>query len=217
MAVEILEDVKGGTHLEIDHGERFRGWYSFKAPVREEEIPLNYKDTDLKYKFSICDHNFRFVMSPKIEFAGGLITYSDGERKLGVFRFPRDQEGKFCAPICLDQKKLDEMIEESKKNIEKMLSMKPPVVFNAFKIPQYGFELFDLDVQAQERISEFTDIDFVESLKREHERFIAEKVEKIKSKILSIPNYLLILRNVLDRQWKDFNEVSIATDKIIHI
>ena len=194
--IEELIDVEGGTHLEIDHGGRFRGWYSFKVPVREEEIPFNYKDTDLKYKFSICDHNFRFVMPPKIEFAGGLITYSGGERKLGVFRFPRNQDGKFCAPVCLDQKKLDEMIEESKKNIEEMLSMKPPVVFNAFKIPQYGFELFDLDLQAQERISELTDIDFVESLKREHECFIAEKVEKIKSKILSISNYLLILHKM---------------------
>ena len=64
---------------------------------------------------------------------------------------------------------------------------------------------------------EITDIDFVESLKREHEKVVAEKVSEIKSRILSIPNYLLILKNVLDRRWKDLDEVSLATDKIIHI
>lgn len=215
MAIEILEDIKGAVHLEPFHGERFRGWYLFKTALRKEWVWLNYKDK--KYEFTVCDFNFRFVMPSKIEFADGLISYSEGERLLGVFRFPRDKHGKFCAPICLDQKKLDEMIEESKKDIEEMLSMKPPLVFEAFRIPQYGFELPDLDSQATERISELTDIDYVGSLKKEHEKIIAQKTEEIKAKILSIPNYLLILRNVLDRHWKDFDEVSRMTDKIIHI
>ena len=217
MAIEVLEDVKGGTHLEIDHGDRFCGWYSFKTEVRKEEIPLNYKKTGLRYEFSICDYNYRFVMPSKIEFVGGLITYSDGERNLGVFRYPRNSDGKFCAPLSLDEKKLDEMVSSSKEELDKLLTMKPPLVFEAFRIPQYGFELFDLSLQAREGISELTDIDFVETLKREHERIIAEKIEEIKSKILSIPNYLLILQNVLDCQWKDFNEVSLMTDKILFI
>jgi hypothetical protein len=217
MAMEELIDVEGGTHLEIEHGERFLGWYSFKTPIRKEEIPLNYKKTALKYEFTICDYNFRFVMPPKIEFVDGFITYSDGERELGIFRFPRDQDGKFCAPISLDQKKLDEMVNSPKEELDKLLLMKPPLVFEAFRIPQYGFELFDLDAQARERISKLTDIDFVESLKREHGDFIVEKTKKIKSNILSICNYLLILRNVLDHQWKDFNEISLMTNKIIHI
>lgn len=214
MAIEVLEDVKGGIHLEHEHGERFRGWYFFKTPIRKEELPLI---EDLKYEFNICDYNFRFIMPSKIEYVDGLITYRDGERQLGVFRFPRDRDGKFCAPICLDQKKLDEIVESSKKEIDEMLSMKPPLVFEAFKIPQYGFELFDLDLKAQEQISELTDIDFVETLKGEHEKAILEKTEEIKDKILSISNYLLILRNVLDRHWKDFDEVSQMTNNIIHL
>ena len=217
MAIEELKDVEGGTHLEIEHGERFRGWYSFKTPVREEVIPLNYYDKGLKYNFSICDYNFRFVMPSKIEFADGLITYSDGERKLGVFRYPRDGTGKFCAPLCLGQKELDEMIESSEEELKRLLSMKAPLTFDAFKIPQYGFELFDLNLQASERISKLTDIDFAEMVKRKHEGLIVEKTEEIKGKILADCNYLLILQNVLDRHWKDFEEVSKMTDNIIHI
>ncbi len=217
MAIEELIDVEGGTHLEIEHGERFLGWYSFKIPVRKEEIPLNYQKTDLKYEFTVCDYNFRFVMPSKVEFVDGLITYSDGERKLGIFRYPRDEGGKFCAPISLDAKKLDETVNSPKEELDKLLTMKPPLVFEAYRIPQYGFELFDLDLKAQEQISELTDIDFVESLKKLHTNFIDEKTAEIRSKILSDCNYLLILRNVLDRQWKDFSEISFATNKIIHI
>ena len=217
MTIKELIDVEGGTHLAIEHGKRFLGWYSFKIPLRKEDIPLNYQKTDLKYEFTVCDYNFRFVMPPKIEFVDGLITYSDGERKLGIFRYPRDEDGKFCAPISLDAKKLDEMVTSSKEELDKLLSMKQPLVFEAFRIPQYGFELFDLDLKAQEQISKLTDIDFVESLKNIHVNFVTEKTAEIKSRILSNCNYLLILRNVLDRQLKDFNEVSLMTDKIIHI
>jgi len=156
-------------------------------------------------------------MPPKIEFVDGLITYSDGERKLGIFRYPRDEVGKFCAPISLDEKKLDEMVNSSKEELDKLLSMKSPLVFEAFRIPQYGFELFDLDLKALERISELTDIDFVETLKKMRANFVIQKTALIKSKILSISNYLLILKNVLDYQLKDFNEVELMTDNIIHI
>ncbi len=217
MTIEELIDVEGGIHLEIEHGERFRSWYSFKTELRKEEIPLNYKKTDLKYEFTVYDHNYRFVMVPKIEFDCGLITYSKGERNLGVFRYPRGPDGKFCAPLSLGQKEIDVVIEKGGVELEKMLSMKPPVVFEAFRIPQFGFELFDLDTPALERISKLTDIDFVESLKREQADFIAAKFSEIKGKILSNPNYLLILQNVLDYQWKDFAEVSLVTNKIIHI
>lgn len=212
---EELKDVKGAVHMVHEHGERFCGWYFSKVPLRKENIPLNYKDTDLEYLFTICDHNFRFVMPSKIEFIEGLITYSKGERDLGVFRFPRNEKGNFIAPLSLDR--ADDFINLSKEELDEILSSKGPLVFEAFKIPQYGFEIFDLSEFNIKEISELTDADFIVSIKQEHDRIITEKTEDVKSKILSGCNYLLILQNVLDRQWKNLDELALATDGILHI
>jgi hypothetical protein len=51
----------------------------------------------------------------------------------------------------------------------------------------------------------------------EFDRQMTDKNEEIKKKICSNPNYLLILRNTLNQLWKNLDEVSIATNKIIEI
>ncbi len=213
----VLNDVEGAVHLIHEHGERFEGWYFSKNILEKKDLTLKYKKIQLTYNFNVLDYNFRFVMPSRIEFIGGLISYSNGERELGIFRFPRDADGKFIAPISLDNKEINDYMNLSKDAIDKLLSLKEPLIFEAFRIPQYGFELFDLTPEIIEDIRKDTDDEFVEYVKSVPDRVIKEKTAEIINKINSGINYLLILRNVLNRQWKDLNEVSLATDGIIHI
>ena len=217
MERETLTDVPGGTHLEHEYGERFRGWYAFKTPLKKEKAPLNYRKKEIEYEFTISEHVIRFVMPSALEFEDGLITYTNGERDLGVFRFPRDGDGKFCAPIHLGEKELDDMVNSSEGELKRLLSRKPPLVFEAFRIEQFCFQCFDLDIKAERDISLITNLDFADSLRMDHLHYIDERMNEIRDKIMSLPNYLLILRNVLSRQREDYDEVSIMTNKIIFI
>lgn len=213
----ILNDIEGSDHLIHEYGERFEGWYFTKIFLKKEDLPLTYKKTKLTYSFNVYDYNFRFIMPSRIEFVEGLISYSNGERELGIFRFPRDSDERFIAPISLDCNKMNDYMNLSKENVNKLLSLKEPLMFEAFKIPQYGFKLFDLTADIIEDISKDTDKEFVVYVKGLFNRIVKEKTAEIAERIKSGINYLLILRNVLNRQWKNFDEVSLATDEIIHI
>jgi hypothetical protein len=212
--IEEIKDVEG-SNLEHIYGDRFRGWYVTKKFLRTETIPLNYKEFDLTYRFNIFDNRYRFVMPPKLEFDGGLITYSVGDRNLGLFRFPRDSNGNFSAPIPLDRKNLD-VVNLSDDEIKKVLSRKEPLVFEAFKVPQFGFEFLDLTEKDVQEIAALTDSSFIKLIKEEYDKQFSEKTNEILEKIKSTPNYLLILKNTLGRQLRNLSEVSVMTDKIIH-
>jgi hypothetical protein len=206
--------------LSMKYGERFNNWYMFKTFLRKQNLPLAYKDLDLNYLFTVWDYNYRFLMPDKFEFSRGTISYTNAERILGVFRFPRNAEGDFFTPLSM--KEIQEKVKEgmnklSQQEIDKLFELKSPVVFNAFKIPQYGFEYIDVSDFNLKEISDITDPEFVTTFKVKFDQIIEEKVEEVKKKILSIPNYLLILENTLDRQLRDLKEVSIMTNEIIHI
>lgn len=214
---EELFDIEGATHLHLKYGDRFEGWYLFKKFLRHETMPLGYKGTDLTYRFVICDFNCRFVMPAQIKFSGGIISYSDAERELGVFRFPRNEQGDFTAPITLQKDKgLVDVSLISDEDLKNILKRQKPLVFEAFRIPQHGFELFDLTDHILKEIESVTDESFVKGLKEKYDTLFEEKMAQIRDNILGRPNNLLILKNVLDRKM-NLDEVSIASDTIIHI
>jgi hypothetical protein len=212
--IEEIKDVEG-SNLEHIYGERFRGWYVIKKFLRSQSIPLNYKDFDLTYRFNIFDTNYRFVMPSKFEFSGGLITYTVGERNLGIFRFPRDAKGDFSAPISLKRKDIN-ILSMNEEEIQNVFSRKAPLVFEAFKISQYGFEFLDLTDNDTQDIAKITDSDFANLIKVEYNKIFSERTNEILEKIRSTPNFLLILENTLGRQLRNFSEVSVMTGGIIH-
>jgi hypothetical protein len=212
-----LKDIDGGEHWALKYGDRFEGWYLFKSFLRKESVPLNYKDTDLTYGFNIFDYNVRFIMPPKIEFPAGIISYSTGDRHLGVFRFPRDTEGNFTAPMKLTIENTSEVINLSDAQAREMMNRQAPLVFNAYKIPQYGFHFFDLSEFNLQELAAITDTVFASELKQMHERFISDRYVDIQQRVIASPNFLLILRNVLCREWRDLKDVALATSDIIHI
>jgi len=214
--VEEIKDIENGYNIEHDFGERFRGWYFFKKFIEKKSIPLNYKDKNLSYVFNVYDFKYRFIIPSKIEFNKGMIAYTSDERQIGVFRFPRDEKGDFVAPFPVADIE-DKIKLLSDDEVKKMLDKKSPLVFEAFRIPVYGFKLFDISDFNIEEIAKVTDQEFTQAVKHVHDNTILEKTQEIKDRILSLPNYLLILQNVLDRQWKDFSDLTTATDGIIHI
>lgn len=210
------KEICGATPLNLKYGERFEGWYLSKTLLRRQGLPLNYKDFGLSYSFAVCDYNYKFILPAKIEFYKGVITYTDADRLLGVFRFPRNKEGDFFTPLFA--KEIQEKIQGGIDNITReMLELKPPVVFNAFKIPQYGFQYIDISEFNFNEVLNLTDSDFVKQFRSEYESYVEDKTQEIRAKILSLPNYLLILKNTLNRQLRDLNEVSIMTNEIINI
>jgi hypothetical protein len=212
-SVEEIKDVEG-LNLEHIYGEQFRGWYVIKKFLRAETMPLNYKEFDLSYRFNIFDNRYRFVMPAKLEFDGKLITYSVGDRNLGVFRFPRDSQGNFSAPIFLGPKSLN--VNMSPEEAAEVLSKKPPLVFEAFKVPQYGFELMDVTEKDVQELAIITDSSFAELIKKECGKIFSERTNEVIEKIKSTPNFLLILENTLGRQLRNLNEISVMSNGIIH-
>ena len=218
MSVEELKDIEGAVHLALQYGERFEGWYCFKTLLRSESLSLGYSETDLSYRFTICDFNYRFIMPAQIEFMDGRISYSDAERELGVFRFPRDEQGVFTSPMSLQKVKTpQDLAQMTEEDIKQLMERPGPLVFEAFRIPQFGYEYFDLTSRDLKEIEGLTSSVFVNGLKVKYEAVIEEKMKEIREKITSLPNTLLILKNVLCQRWKDLDEVSKATNGIIHI
>lgn len=217
--VEEIFDIKEATNMALDHGERFTGWYLFKNFLKEKELPLNYPaDKDKKYSFKIYDYNFRFIMPPSIEFSSGVISYSEAERRFGIFRFPQKGDGTFSAPLVLNKKKNKNILKDlTKSQIQDLVGSKRKVLtFEAFKIPQFGFEQIFIDDKELDRIAAITDRAFARDIRREYESVINNKISEVKEKIKSSCNYLLILKNVLNLQWKNVEEVAKATNNIIH-
>jgi hypothetical protein len=212
-----LKDIDGGEHWVLKYGDRFEGWYLVKSFLRKESISLNYKDTDLTCGLNIFDFNVRFIMPPKIEFPAGIISYSTGDRHLGVFRFPRDTEGNFTAPLKLTTEDTSEVINLSDAQAREIMNRQAPLVFDAYKIPQYGFHFFDLSEFNLQEIVAITDTGFASELKQEHDRFVSKMYVEIQQRVTSSPNFLLILKNVLNREWQNLEEVAVATGGIIHI
>jgi len=212
---EELTDVSGGEHLLHKYGERFKGWYFFKDPLRKETLPLNYPGHELTYTFTVSKFQIRFIIPSKIEFVNGIISYSDAERHLGIFRYPRDEKGDFTSPMLIT--KISDTLTVDDVDLSEILKRKYPLVFEAFKIPRYGFDYLDISDFNFKEIQSITDEGFVASVIGEYENIYNSKIEEIKVKILSSANYLLILENTLNRLWKNYDEVALATNNIIHI
>lgn len=211
---EELTDIEGATNMELDHGERFRGYYLFKKPLRAELLPLGR--SDLSYHFNICNFEVRFLMPPKLEFSGGIVSYSVAEREMGIFRFPRHPDGTFSTPLT-SFKKTEELNNLSEEDLKKLLQAPSPLVFEAFRIPKYGFNYMDLSPANFAEIEMLTDAEFASKLKQEYDEKMSQLMREIRDKITFGCNFLLILQNTLDRYWKNLEEVSVATGKIIHI
>ena len=207
---EVISEIEGIESLVPDHGERFRGWYLEKIPEENTVLPLGYKD--ISYKFPVSDFRYKFYMPKVLSFSGGTIYYKNGERKLGVFRFPIDSSGKYITPIPLDPKKLMEMSEET---LKELIKDRKVLLFEAYRIPQFGFKFFSLTEEDFLKIKEITDRDFFIGFKQQYENEMVKRVNEVKEKITSVPNFLLILQNVLDLIQKDMDEVAKITDKII--
>jgi len=213
---EELYDIKGSDHLVHTHGERFRGWYLTKTYLRTETLPLEYKDFDLSYRFKVFDYNFKFFIPSKLEFVGGIISYSDAERQLRMFRYPQDEEGGFTSPLTAAQIK-EQLINLSEDDLRELLRKRKVLTFEAFRIPQFGFEYFGLSGDDESDITKITDKSFFDDLKKHSDAIVFEKIREVKGRISSGPDYLLILQNILDRQWKNIEEACQATNKIIWI
>lgn len=213
--IEELIDIKDARHIALDYGERFKGWYFSKTFLKKQSIKLNYRGEKISYSFNKYDFNYKFIMPMKLDFSGGITAYSSGERKLGLFRFPRNENGKFVPPLSF--KKIECFINMSEKNVKKILTLKEPLIFEAYKIPQFGFEFFDISKLNEKEIISFTDKKFAEEIKQEQNRIVTEKTEEILSKISALPNYLLILLSVLNLERTDIEKVSKETNKIIYI
>lgn len=212
---EILVDIKDAEHLEIKYGERYRGWYFFKKYIRTETIPIGYKD--LTYRFTICDFHYKFIIPPKIDFAHGSICYSEAERNLGIFRYPRGEDGHYCAPIELSIEDINNQISTmTEEDIRNLLINSKVLTFEAFKIPHFGFQYIDISENNFNEIEKLTSKNFILKKKKQYQEVLNKLIHSVLDKIFSKPNYLLILRNVLDLQWKDLNEVALITDNIIH-
>ena len=214
--IENLVDIKGSEHLAPEYGERFRGWYFTKTQIKVEELLLNYKDSGLKYSFKVCDYHYQFIMPSMLVFKDGLITYTEGERRFGIFRYPRDKDGHFQAPLSL--KKIEQnILTLSEDDIKSLIKDRQVLTFEAFRISQFGFQYFDMTEDDFGHISEMTEKYFSRRIAEDyHSGFITRRNE-VFDKITETPNYLLILQNVLDFYWKDMDQVATMSNNIIHI
>ena len=206
MATEIVHDTKDFLPLEAKYGDRFVGWHVLKTELRVERLPLGMKE--LTYPFTICDYNYRFLMPERLEFAKGGITYSGPERILGIFRFPLDENGKFY--------NTDSITGLSEEQVKAVLLARKPVIFEAFRIPQFGFEFPNLTEKDLEEIENISDQKTASDIKFNHAKILDEKERDVIGKIEVQPNFLLILKNMLNEETKDFNKVSRITNKIIN-
>jgi len=211
---EYLEDIPGSEHLAIENGDRFNGWYLTKKVLRKQLFSLNYSGGTTSYTFTVCDYNYKFIMPPKIEFKDGLITYSVDERTFGIFRFPRDENGAFCSPLKID---IDSnYLELSEDKIKELMKRQSPLTFKAYKIPSFGFEYLVITDKDIEAIRLQAEEELASSIQTIYKNELRDKVDEVKNKITALPNYLLILDSVLNLRWTNLQEVSFATDGIIH-
>lgn len=223
MAAEYLEDIKGSDHLELDWGYRFRGWYRTQSFKKTESVSLG--PNDLTYQFKVCEYQFRFILPSRVEFYKGIgeegkveygiISYGEGERLLGVFRYPLGTDGFFAAPLTtVDIQK--QLVDLTPEQVKDLIQKKKVLTFEAFRIPFFGFEYFSLSEFDFSEIKKVAGEDVTSSIRRTYETEVEHKLDTVKEKILSLPNYLLILQNVLDLHWRNEKEISTMTGGILH-
>lgn len=219
---EELFDIKEAEHLLHSHGERFKGWYLFKSFLKKQKLPLNYPGSDKSFDFRVFDYSVRFIMPPSLEFKEGVIPYSDAERRFGIFRFPRGSDGRYKVPVPSDKvkKTIKDQMEELKKmdsaQVQDMLRGRKVLTFEAFRIPQHGFEHIYLDAGEIEQIAKETDRVFARQIREEYDAVISQRISEVKKRIEEDCNYLLILVQVLNLETRDVERVSQITDRIIH-
>jgi hypothetical protein len=223
MAIEVLEDVKGSDHMELEWGYRFRGWYRTKT--FKKTVSLSLGPNDLTYQFKICDYQFKFILPARVEFFKGIgeegkleygiISYGEGERLLGVFRYPMGMDGYFAAPLTTQQIE-KQWMDLTPEQVKELVQKKKVLTFEAFRIPFFGFEYFSLSESDFSEIKGIANEDVSSSIRRTYERETESKIDNVKEKILSLPNYLLILQNVLDLHWRNETEISTMTGGILH-
>jgi hypothetical protein len=204
-----ITDIPGFDNMAHNHGERYRGWYTSKNNLRKETLLL---PNELTYQVSVCDYHYQFIMPSKIEFCNGILTYTEEERKLAVFRFPKDLKGQFCTPVSLPKKDLADL---SKEEMEALLKGSV-LTFEAFRVPQFGFEFFSISDRNFAEIREITDEGYEKKIESNYREQMYSKLSDVKHRIETLPNYLLILENVLNLRWKNLDEVSFATNNILH-
>jgi hypothetical protein len=220
--MDYLEDITGSDHLEPEWGEHFRSWYVTKTFERKENFSLPYEQS---IELDVFNFQYRFIMPAKIEFSRGLdgdgkimygiISYSEAERLLGVFRFPLDDKGFFSTPISANDT-ANFIKNFSDDELRDLISRKKVLTFEAFRTPFFGFEFFNIMGSKFEAVEKIVGSTFTNSLRRSYDSEMAIRIEDVKSKIKVLPNYLLILQNVLDLRWRDEKEISTMTNGIIH-
>jgi len=210
---KVIEDIPEGKGLWHDHGERYMGYYLIKTFIRKETLPLGRDG--LSREFNVSKNEVKFILPPKIEFSNGTIYYTDAERRFGMFRFPRNPDGSFRAP--LEMGGVKDFKEFSEDDLKKLMKSKKPLVFEAYRIPFHGFEYFDLSDTDLAEIAKVTDRDFADSMKSQRQAVLDKALSDIRRKIDGGPNYLLILQNCLNQVWTDYDEISRMTNNIIHI
>jgi hypothetical protein len=219
-----VEDISGSDHLKLLWNDNdFRGWYQTILFKRTETISLGIND--LIYQLKVCEFQYRFVMPPRIEFFKGLdadgkvqygiIDYSTPERLLGVFRYPLGVDGFFSSPI-LAEKIKDNFMFLSNKDMEDIIKGKKVLTFEAFRIPYFGFEYFNMRENDFNEITILAGNDVSNSIRSTYEKDMYDRVCIVKNKIKSLPNILLILQNILDRKLVDEKEIATMTGNIIH-
>ena len=89
-------------------------------------------------------------------------------------------------------------------------------MFEAFRIPQFGFTFFEMDALDIKKISEITNINFAIDIKSNYCNTLDKKIAEVIEKIEGLPNFLLILKTTLDENSGDLEEVARITNKIIN-
>ena len=220
---EYVEDIPGSTHLKELWGDRFRGWYQTQLFKRTELISLEVQD--LTYQLKVCDFQFRFVMPPRVEFLRGInaegkieygiIDYSQEQRLLGVFRFPLDEKGFFSSPLSTEKIRSDFMFLTAQE-MKDLIQNKKVLTFEAFRIPFFGFEYFNMTESDFNEITTLAGDTVSDTIRGTYEKDIADRMSIVKAKIESLADNLLILQNILDRKYTNEKEISEMTGNIIH-
>ena len=213
---EEVKDIEGSEHMEHEWGDdRFRGWYLTKTEMNCEPQELGFED--VKHPLRVSDYNYRFIMPSIIDFVDGIITYTPAERLLGVFRFPRDVDGKYLSPVTLDRDTIEGLLNMSEDQLKDLLKNREVLTFEACRTPQFGFEFLDLTSVDFARIELATCAKFRKSFQDQFDVELKRRIEEVKTKIRSTPNNLFILLSVLNRRGPDLKEVTLMTDGLIHV
>jgi len=221
---EEIYDIDSAEKMWLTLGDIFYGWYFLKTPEPEKkELVLGWKD--LSYKFTVCDFNYRFIMPETFKCGGGNIVYSKADQLFGVFRFPIKGDGTFVLPEhhidsdeALYRSVHPEQFPQVKPAEEVKLPYKliNPVVFEAYRIPQFGFNFIDLTEADLEEISKITNKNFAIDIKSNYTNMLEKKIVEVREKIGGQPNFLLILKTLLEKNSDDLKEVARITNNIIN-